>query len=126
MPSTSNTYQSVNLFSRAYLPNKAADQPDEFEIHVLGSGHLSETMFHELTDETRRDVELQQLHKVVMNGWPRTKEETPAETRPYWNYREDISCYEGFMFKGDRIISPHSLRPVILQRINATYLGIEK
>ena len=83
-------------------------------------------MFHKLTAETKRDPELQQLHKVVMNGWPQTKERTPMETRPYWNYRDEISCYEGLMFKGDRIIIPQSLRPEILQRIHAAHLGIEK
>ncbi len=116
----------ADTLSRAYLPTENADQPDEFEIHLLDSGELSETMFQKLTDETKRDPELQQLHKVVMNGWPQTKEETPVETRPYWNYRDEISCYEGFMFKGDRIIIPHSLRPEILQRIHAAHLGIEK
>ena len=30
------------------------------------------------------------------------------------------------MFKGDRIIVPHRLRPEILQRIHAAHLGIEK
>ena len=37
-----------------------------------------------------------------------------------------MSCYEGLMFKGDRIIVPHSLQPEILQRIHAAHLGIEK
>ena len=116
----------ADTLSRAYLPSQAADKPDEFEIHVLDSGQLSETMFHKLRDETKSDPELQQLQKVVMNGWPQTKVETPIETRPYWNYRDEISCYEGLMFKGDRIIVPHSLRPEILQRIHTAHLGIEK
>ena len=116
----------ADALSRAYLPSQAADKPDEFEIHVLDSGQLSETMFHKLRDETKSDPELQQLQKVVMSGWPQTKVETPVETRPYWNYRDEISCYEGLMFKGDRIIVPHSLRPEILQRIHAAHLGIEK
>ena len=38
--------------SIAYLPSQASDQPDEFEIRVLDSGQLSETMFHRLRDET--------------------------------------------------------------------------
>ena len=116
----------ADALSRAYLPSQAADKPDEFEIHVLDSGQLSETMFHKLRDETKSDPELQQLQKVVMSGWPQTKVETPVETRPYWNYRDEISCYEGLMFKGDRIIVPHSLRPEILQRIHVAHLGIEK
>ncbi|PFX14755.1 Retrovirus-related Pol polyprotein from transposon opus [Stylophora pistillata] len=66
-----------------------------------------------LRDGTESDPELQQLQKVVMSGWPQTKVETPVETRPYWNYRDEISCYEGLMFKGNRIIVPHSLRPEI-------------
>ena len=40
----------ADMLSRAYLPIEAPDQPDEFEIHVLDSGQLSETMFHKLTD----------------------------------------------------------------------------
>ena len=116
----------ADTLSRAYLPSQAVDQPDEFEIHVLDSGQLSETIFHKLRDETKSDPELQQLQKVVMSGWPQTRVETPVETRPYWNYRAEISCYEGLMFKGDRIIFPHSLRPEILQRIHAAHLGIEK
>ena len=116
----------ADTLSRAYLPSKATDQPDEYEIHVLDSGQLSETMFYKLRDETKSDLELQQLQKVVMSGWPQTQVETPVETRPYWNYRDEISCYEGLMFKGDRIIVPHRLRPEILQRIHAAHLGIEK
>ena len=74
---------------------------------------LNSCLFHKLRDETKSDPELQQFQKVVMSGWPHTKVETPVETRPYWNQRDKISCYEGFMFKGDRIIVPHSLRPGI-------------
>ena len=48
------------------------------------------------------------------------------EARPYWNYRDEISCYEGLRFKGIRITIPRSLRPETLQRIHAAHLGIEK
>ena len=113
----------ADTLSRAYLPSQVADQPDGFEFHVLDSGQLSEA---KMKDETKNDPELQQLQKNVMSGWPRTKVETRVETRPYWNYRDEISCYEGLMFKGDLLIVPHSLRPEILQRIQAAHLLIEK
>ena len=61
-----------------------------------------------------------------MHGWPQIKDKTPAETRPYWNYRDEISCYEGMMFKGDRIIVPHSLRPEISHHIRKGHFGIDK
>ena len=65
-----------------------------------------------------------------MSGWPQTKVETPVETRPYWNYRDEICSYKGLMFKSDRIIGSiivsHSLLPEILQRIHAAHLKIGK
>ena len=98
----------ADTLSRAYLPDETPDQPDEFEIHVLDSGNFSEPMLQKLKDETQKDPELQQLKTVVMDGWQQIKDKTPAETRPYWNYRDEISCYEGLMFKSDRIVVPHS------------------
>lgn len=83
-------------------------------------------MFNKLPDETVNDLELQQLHKLVMDGWPQPKDETPLETRPYWNYRDEISCYEALMFKGDRIIVPHSLHLDVLRRMHVAHLGVEK
>ena len=116
----------ADTLSRAYLPVKTPDQPDEFEIHVLDSGNFSEPMLQKLKDETQKDSELQQLNAVVMDGWPQIKDKTPAETRPYWNYRDEISCYQGMLFKGDRIIVPHSLRPEIPHRIHEGHFGIDK
>lgn len=83
-------------------------------------------MLEKLTAETGKDLELQKLLTVVMRGWPRTKEETPVQSRPYWNYRNEISCYAGLIFEGIRIIIAHSLRPETLQRMHAAQLGVEK
>ena len=84
-------------------------------------------MLQKVKNETQKDPELQQLKTVVMDGWPQIKDKSPIETRPYWNYRVEISCYEGLIFKGHRIIVPHSLRPEILHRmlekVNAEHEG---
>lgn len=71
----------ADALSRASLLIEAAHQPDEIGIHLLSYGHVDHAP--EMTAETGKDLELQQLHKVVMSGWPRTKEETPVEDRPY-------------------------------------------
>ena len=83
----------ADTLSRAYLSDETPDQPDEFEIHVLDSGNFSEPMLQKLEDETQKDPELQQLKTVVMDWWPHIKDKTPAEIRPFWNYRDEISCY---------------------------------
>ena len=83
----------ADTLSRAYLSDETPDQHDEFEIHVLDSGNFSEPMLQKLEDETQKDPELQQLKTVVMDWWPHIKDKTPAEIRPFWNYRDEISCY---------------------------------
>lgn len=116
----------ADALSRSQMSAQINDPSDEFEVNVLESGQISETLFEKLVEETKKDAELQQLHRVVMDGWPQTKPETPLEIRPYWSYRDEISGYDGLMFKGDRVIVPHVLRPEMLDRIHAAHLGIEK
>ncbi len=116
----------ADALSRSQMSAQINDPSDEFEVNVLESGQISETMFEKLVEETKKDAELQQLHRVVMDGWPQTKPETPLEIRPYWSYRDEISGYDGLMFKGDRVIVPQVLRPEMLDRIHAAHLGIEK
>ena len=76
------------------LPIETPHGPDEFEIHVLDSENFSEPICSRNWKMRQKDPELQQLKTVVMDGWPQIKDKTPAETRPYWNYRNEISCYE--------------------------------
>ena len=40
--------------------------------------------------------------------------------------RDEINCYDGLMFKGNRVTVLHVLRPEILDRIHAAHLRIEK
>ena len=89
----SNSLLLTDTLSRAYLLDETPDQPDEFEVLVLDSGNFSEPMLQKLEDETQKDPELQQLKTVVMDWWPHIKDKTPAEIRPFWNYRDEISCY---------------------------------
>ena len=69
----------ADTLSRAYLPDETPDQPDEFEVHVLDSGNVSEPMLQKLKDETQKDRELQQLKTVVMDAWPQIKDKHPQK-----------------------------------------------
>lgn len=58
----------ADALSRAYLPVNTPDQPEEFEIHLLNSGNLSETMLHKLTNATVKDPELHSFRLSWMAG----------------------------------------------------------
>lgn len=44
----------------------------------------------------------------------------------YWNHRDEISALDGILFKGEKIIVPHTLRQDMLKLIHARHIGMEK
>ena len=75
---------------------------------------------------TAADESLQALKKVILQGWPSAKAELNPLVAPYWNIREEISTYNGIIFKGERICIPASLRPQMLTAIHKSHLGMVK
>ena len=78
----------ADALSRSQMSAPMNDPAYEIEVNVLESGQISDTMFEKLVEETKKDAELQQLHTVVIDGWPQRRLETPIEVRPYWSYRD--------------------------------------
>ena len=60
------------------------------------------------------------------NGWLESKSKAAPIISPYWNYRDEISTYDGIMFKGEKVIVPKSMQHEILAVIHSSHLGVEK
>ena len=117
----------ADTLSRHYLPNTASEtREDEYEVHILETGKVSKTAYDRLIVETKGDPELSKLYKIVMNGWPDEKSMVPVEIQPYFNFRDEIGAQDGLLFKGERIIIPHTMRDEIMERIHIGHLGKEK
>ena len=54
---------------------------------------------NQIREETVKDPFLMTLNKVVLGGWPSQKSEVPDEIRAYWDFRDEISIYDGVLFK---------------------------
>ncbi len=74
---------------------------------------------------TLRDEALQSLLNLVMEGWPRDKTQVLPLCREYWPYRDEISCQDGILYRGNRVVIPTSLRKMMLERVHATHQGVE-
>ena len=48
------------------------------------------------------------------------------ELQDYWNFRDDLCICDGLLMKGDRLITPYSLRDEMLEKIQGSLLGLEK
>ena len=47
---------------------------------------------------------LQQLLRILDNGWPNNITNVPQDIREYWDVRNDIHTAENLLFMGDRLI----------------------
>ena len=43
-----------------------------------------------------------------------------------WDVRDELSTYNGIVFKGERVVIPHSLRPDMLRTLHRSHSGIVK
>lgn len=71
------------------------------------------------------DKTSQMLQSFILRGWPDTRKSTPILVRDYWTYRDKLTIQEEVVYKGDRVVVPEILRPMILSRIHAGHSGVE-
>ena len=64
--------------------------------------------------------------RYVIEGWPVRRDQSSADVKPYWSYKEEISLINGILFKGERLIIPASMRKAVLKQLHQAHLGIEK
>lgn len=62
---------------------------------------------------------------TVQEGWPSTLVEVPAEIKPYFQFRDEITAQNGLLFKGERLNVPDKLRKETMERVHSSHRGIE-
>ena len=66
------------------------------------------------------------LKEFTLKGWPNNKLAIPADVKPFYPLRSEITVADDLLFKSDRIIFPSLMHKEIMQRIHEGYLGQEK
>lgn len=67
-------------------------------------------MLEDVQKETRKDESFHKLRVLIQNGWPDEKGVLPQEEAPYFFFRDEMTATEDIIFKGERVVVPHSLR----------------
>lgn len=131
-----------DTLSRAALPLRRTqtDTPDYliFQVHEeerfrqeVEETNLEEATFvtdqrlEQIRQETNKDASLQTLMTLISAGWPNDKLQSPLCVRQYWPYRDELSTQNGLVFRGTRIIIPHSMRTEMTARAHCSHLGIQ-
>ena len=118
----------ADALSRAYLPYQvsSASAKADMQVHLLLSSlPVTSEKYGNLKKETADDKLMSGLKKCILNGWPDHKQVLLEELRPYWHFREELTCADGLIFKGNRIVVPVSMQHEILKKIHDGHLGIE-
>ena len=119
----------ADALSRHYSkePDTTVNHMMEAQVHMLFTNlPVSDERLKSVRRETQSDEQMQCLHKVIIEGWPQTRQECPERIQEFWNHRDELTVMNDIIFKGEKIVIPRSLRDEMLGKIHTGHIGIEK
>ena len=75
---------------------------------------------------TSSDDSMLTLIDFIEEGFPARRDELSPELRPYFQFRDDLSCYDGVILYKDRVVIPPSLRDRVLQSLHSAHQGVSQ
>lgn len=73
-----------------------------------------------IAEATKRDDQLQML-KVISDVWPDRRADAPIEVLQFRDFRNELSTYNGVIYRGERTVIPLELRSSTLKTIHNTH-----
>ncbi|XP_028415786.1 uncharacterized protein K02A2.6-like [Dendronephthya gigantea] len=114
----------ADTLSRAPL-NCSRNVQEEFErVNAVKSLPMSPERLEAIRKGVEADEVLQQLKLMILQGWPEEKQSLPTILTPYFSFRDELSVYDGLVFKGERLIIPKESRKQMLAEIHSSHIGI--
>ena len=106
------------------LPLKAQKEDISQAVNQVHMMNLVEAPVNVATvrGETRRDPVLSHVCQNILNGWSNSC--VSEEMGPYFSRKEELTCEEGVILWGSRIVIPPKLRLRVLQQLHQTHIGI--
>ena len=124
--SPGHTQHLADMMSRSYLPADGQGTCNEFEIvNAIQFLPIGQGKLQKFRVETEQDDTLQALKTTILKGWPEDKSNVPSQLAPYYSMRDELSIYDGLIFKGERLVVPQGLRAEVKRDIHASHAGVE-
>ena len=121
-----STLVVADHLSRNYLNETSEILVDEFSVNALSYLPITAGKYAELQNAASADLEMILLRKAILEGWPDKRDQLPVEIRTYWNYRDELACIDGLIYKGLRLVIPEACRKEMLERTHESHLGMVK
>ena len=115
---------NADAMSRMPLPESLREIPDPAEWVLLIEGLKdSPILSAQIRTWTRRDSLSSQVLWCVQQGWPTVVSE---ELKPYWNWRSELSVYDGCLLWGSRVVVPPPGRNQALCELHGGHPGCSR
>ena len=104
-------------------------QPDSPTLHPGEEdtlGGISSITWNDIRVATNSDNSMVKLIDLIENGFPEAKDNLPTELRPYYQYRDKLTSFDGVALYNDRIIIPPSLRNNVLRALHSAHQGVSQ
>ena len=100
---------------------------EKIPVHqITQTAPASPERLQELREATEKDPSLRLLAKTVHEGWPKTIKDCPCSIQSYWYFRDQITCKDGIIYKGTRLIIPKSERVSTLKVLHMGHYAVDK
>ena len=96
-----------DALSRANLPDAETDL-DEVAVNTVDYITVTPGRLKVFQEHTAH--EMNELHQVILKGWPDHKQEAPHCVREFWNVRDVLSVTDGVILKGIRLVVSPTMR----------------
>ncbi|MCG7882987.1 MAG: DDE-type integrase/transposase/recombinase, partial [Candidatus Thiodiazotropha endolucinida] len=119
----------ADTLSRKFLSDTYPEIAEgmDVQIHaVMSSIPISDQKMELIRKATENDIQMQELIRTVLDGWPDKYTDCPTHLQDFWNYRDEIAYYDGILLKGSKVIIPKDCRKQMLEKIHECHLGVEK
>ena len=117
----------ADTLSRAYISEV------DYSVEFAELAEIDHTMLLSLAPEdiqrlqhaSQQDMAIQELSRVICQGWPASKSEVPDAARPYYDFRDELTVQDPLVFKGPVVVIPAALRAEMMAKCHATHIGME-
>lgn len=86
---------------------------------------VTEDRWQQLRNAVADDPVQQKLQDIIRIGWPENRALAPKCVHRYFDVRDELTIQNELVFKGQQIVVPAVLRKELMEKTNASHIGIE-
>ena len=80
------------------------------QFETMNCAIVADLTAGELQNAVDADQQMSLLRSTVQNGWPEENASCPVAIRPFRDFRDELTVYDGIVVKGQTIAVPLNLR----------------